>query len=105
MNEPDLLKLAEELGLRTNAGLAALKVALDNVKLLDSKQQDYGSRNISDFGAAGVLVRVNDKVQRLRNLQAKGAKAKHEAVQDSWLDLANYGIIGYLCETGLWPEE
>lgn len=104
MNNTETEQLADQLGIETVAGRRALAVAIGNIRVLDSKQQDYGPRNIADFGAAGVLVRANDKIQRLRNLLERGAEAKHEAVADSWLDLANYGIIGFLCETGQWPE-
>ena len=72
--------------------------------LLDSKQQDYGSRNISDFGELGVLVRINDKVQRLRNLLSKKI-TKHEPLLDTWQDISNYGLIGQMLNEGIWPNE
>lgn len=103
--DPTTQQIAQALGLKTEAGVRALNVALENIQLLDRKQLDYGSRNISDFGQIGVLVRCNDKVQRLTNLSKKGGKAANESVEDSWLDLANYAIIGYLVATGNWPTE
>ena len=106
MTEQHINELADELRIVTEAGRRALAISLNCIAVLDSKQQDYGPRNIADFGELGVLVRVNDKLQRLRNLLEKGAdKAKHEAKNDSWLDLSNYGIIGYLIATGAWPNE
>jgi Nucleotide modification associated domain 1 len=104
VNDPLITQLADQLGLKTAAGKAALEVALENIRTLDRKQQDYGSRNISDFGELGVLVRVNDKAQRIRNLIERGAAASNEPIIDSWLDLANYGIIGYLVATHRWPQ-
>ncbi|MBT9259482.1 MAG: hypothetical protein KM310_06975 [Clostridiales bacterium] len=69
------------------------------------KQRDYGSGNISAFGEFGVLVRASDKVHRLKNLLEKAEKGQvpqNEPLFDSWLDLANYGLIGMLLQSGLW---
>ena len=64
--------------------------------LLYRKQQDYGTRNIEDFGSMGVLVRANDKLSRLKNLTTKTTKPGFESVEDTWLDLAGYAILGLL---------
>jgi len=94
--------LAAKLGLQTDMGKAALKVALENIKLLDRKQQDYGSGNIATFGEKGVLVRCVDKTERLKQLVWKSKTAKNETIYDSWQDLANYAVIAQLCSQGLW---
>jgi methionyl-tRNA formyltransferase len=94
--------LAIKLGLQTEMGKAALKVALENVKLLDDKQQDYGSGNIAAFGEKGVLVRCVDKTERLKQLVWRSKTAKNEKVFDSWQDLANYAMIAQLCNQSIW---
>jgi hypothetical protein len=94
--------IAAKLGLQTDMGKAALKVALENIKLLDRKQQDYGSGNIATFGEKGVLVRCVDKTERLKQLVWKAKTAKNESIYDSWQDLANYAVIAQLCSQGLW---
>ncbi|MBT9258176.1 MAG: DUF1599 domain-containing protein [Clostridiales bacterium] len=66
------------------------------------KQKDYGSGNISAFGEMGVLVRASDKVHRIKNLLGKREIPVNEPLFDSWLDLANYGLIGMLLREGLW---
>lgn len=105
--EAELPNLAFQLGITSEMGLAALRVAINNLITFERKQRDYGSGNIAAFGEFGVLVRVNDKVERLKTLH-KRALADHsdtphnESVADSWLDLANYGLIGYLCHEGDW---
>lgn len=101
--EQALRRLADALGLKTPVGLSALRLAARNVQLLDSKQQDYGSGNISAFGEMGVLVRSSDKVERLKTLLKSGAKPKHESISDTWADLANYGLIGEMCHCNQWP--
>ncbi len=65
-----------------------------------SKQSDYGSRNISDFGEFGVLVRANDKMARLRNLYNTGKSPQNESVDDSWIDLANYAVLAMMLRRG-----
>lgn len=100
--EATLEDLANKLGLQTEMGKAALRVALENIKLLDRKQQDYGSGNIATFGEKGVLVRCVDKTERLKQLVWKSKTAKNETVFDSWQDLANYAVIAQLCNQGNW---
>ena len=75
---------------------------IENLIVLAEKQHDYGPGNIASFGEVGVLVRTSDKVARMRNLQGK--VAKNEALGDSWLDVANYGVIAQLVRAGLWPN-
>ena len=57
-----------KIQLDTLAGKRALFVAAECVSLLDSKQKDYGPKNISRFGVRGLSVRLYDKVERLANL-------------------------------------
>ena len=102
----DVHKIAEDLDLQTDMGGEFLQLALDNVKLFDSKQVDYGSDNIAHNGELGVMVRSTDKVSRMRNLlfkQLKGEdKVNHESLEDTYRDIANYGIIGLMLKKGLW---
>ena len=117
--DPDYLpNLAAELGIKTLIGQKALKIALENVQLLDRKQQDYGSENIARHGEFGVLVRCDDKTARIANLLKQQPKleltddpseqtstkveAQNESLLDSWKDLANYGTIGMLVHLGEW---
>jgi hypothetical protein len=93
--------LCIEYDIQTEMGRAALVIALENVATLDRKQRDYGSRNISEFGEIGILMRVWDKICRLKNLMGK-ENPKNESIDDSWLDMANYAIIAILVRRGIW---
>ena len=99
-------KLHAELGLKTEMGREYLRAILPLALLMDRKQQDYGSNNISLNGELGVMVRTQDKVSRINNLLRKEMKgeaaANNEPILDSWGDLANYGVIGLLLRTGKW---
>jgi hypothetical protein len=95
-------KTAEVLGIKTEMGRKAFRAFCEAALLLDSKQRDYGSANISAFGEKGLVVRMNDKVERLKNLVWKDKNPEHEKVEDTWVDIANYGIIGLLCHRKEW---
>lgn len=101
------LKLDEKLGLKTKAAREFLCLALANVMLMDRKQQDYGSTNISGFGTFGVVVRMNDKMERLKSLYNKGKrrKAVNESIKDTFRDVSNYATIALMVELGRWPNE
>lgn len=89
------------LDLKTDMGVQAMKLALKFVKVLDEKQQDYGPDNITISGELGVIVRSQDKLCRLKHLLGKET-VNNESVSDSWMDLANYGLIGYMVHNGKW---
>jgi hypothetical protein len=93
--------LCIEYDIQTDMGRAALVISIENVATLDRKQRDYGSRNISEFGEIGILMRVWDKICRLKNLMGK-ENPKNESIDDSWLDMANYAIIAILVRRGIW---
>lgn len=94
--------VADHYGIKTGIGKRALELAIQSIQLLDAKQLDYGSANIAAFGEYGVLVRVWDKVSRLRNLLGAGKTPKNESIMDSWVDLGNYAIIAQICRRGEW---
>ena len=75
--------------------------------VLVSKQNDYGPLNISNAPGGplnGLQVRIYDKVSRINNLIATGATPENESLRDSFLDLANYGLIALMVLDGTWPE-
>jgi hypothetical protein len=75
--------------------------------LLLSKQEDYGPLNISRAPGGplnGLRVRIYDKISRINNLIDSGQDPKHESLRDSFIDLANYGIIALMVLDGTWPQ-
>ena len=100
----ELSDIERGLMLRTGQGKRALKLALEGVKLLDRKQLDYGPNNILYSGEMGIVVRCQDKICRLRHLLEKGGDAQNESLEDSYRDLANYGIIGMMLHRGEWAD-
>lgn len=62
------------------------------------KQMDYGPSNIAKFGIYGLVVRMHDKIGRLRNLieSSKANNVKDETVYDTLVDLVGYCTVAYL---------
>lgn len=90
-----------ELGLETEAGKQAFRVFCEFAQVLDKKQQDYGPGNISAFGEFGVVVRMTDKMERLKRL-VSSPLVKNEPIDDTYLDMANYAVIATLIRRKLW---
>ena len=84
--------------------------------LFCKKQMDYGPSNIAmgselktddekRLSLVGLIVRVNDKVQRLLNLMVKNNRnAQNEPTVDAFKDLACYGIIAQIVQKGKWGK-
>ena len=80
-------------------------------KLLDSmhelyikKNSDYGDsvhETYKKYGLVSFLVRIEDKLNRVRNLnkdnvKISDAKVKDEKIEDTLMDLANYAILAIM---------
>lgn len=70
-------------------------------QVLISKQKDYGPGNILAFREVGVLVRIYDKVERLRNLLMNHREPSNESLDDTWLDIENYATIARMLRAGI----
>tara|TARA_Y100001973_G_C5157028_1_gene311369 strand:- start:930 stop:1319 length:390 start_codon:yes stop_codon:yes gene_type:complete len=78
------------------------------------KQMDYGPSNISmgtgvgdsiniKLASTALVIRINDKVQRLLNLiVSNNRNAQNEPVEDAFKDLSVYGIIAQIVRNGKW---
>ena len=78
-------------------------IVLEIADLICSKQNDYGKDNILGFGDKGLVVRLWDKINRLRNLIWNSYRPKNESVVDTFIDIAGYAIIGLMLDRG-WFE-
>jgi len=66
--------------------------------LMAKKQMDYGMGNIGMNGnkklaLLGIMIRLNDKVQRALNLLDKDQEPNNESLIDTAQDITNYGAI------------
>lgn len=74
------------------------KKICDNLNdLYKAKNQDYGdsfSKSYKEYGLTMSLIRLEDKLNRLKSLNKNGnAQVKDESIQDTLMDLANYSIM------------
>ena len=80
------------------------------------KQHDYGPGNIAvgtqlqtqdeiHLSLTGLWFRMNDKIQRLRNMLLSGREsAVDEPLEDAYLDVSNYGIMATIVKNGKWGK-
>jgi len=91
-----------------NFDATVLRYFDENAKLLLSKHKDYGPTNISHAPGGpinGLRVRMHDKLARINHLTDSGKEPENESLRDSFIDLANYAIIGLLVLDGEWPNK
>ena len=94
-----------------HSGSARFHELLQEIGVLhDKKQSDYGTdadpfanvRASQEFGVRpwiGALVRLNDKVVRLKSFARKGS-LENESAKDSMLDIAVYALIALVLYEG-----
>jgi len=90
------------------------KIQQEQYETFCKKQMDYGPSNISmgtgvgehintKLATTALVVRINDKVQRLLNLVVThDREAQNEPVEDAFKDLSVYGIIAQIVKNGKW---
>lgn len=78
-----------------------------------SKHKDYSPFNILATGEIGVVVRLADKFIRLANLYGLDMRTgeltlqkepNHESIEDTLVDIRNYGRILEILRRGLWGK-
>jgi predicted nuclease with TOPRIM domain len=92
------------------------KIQGEMYELFARKHMDYGLNNIAlggdlkntadkKFSLTGLAIRLTDKISRLKNLLTNGKNyVKGEAMEDTFIDVANYGIIGLLVGRDKWKK-
>ena len=114
MDQVDAIKYIEEEYPETSKEFQ--KIQYEQWATFCKKQMDYGPSNIA-MGTAlktkedrrlsliGLIVRINDKIQRLMNLVVKHNRdAQNEPVMDAFKDLSVYGIIAQIVDNGKWGK-
>jgi len=86
-------------------------------ELFAKKMLSYGMSNISvgsnletkedmKFSLTAIWIRMNDKMNRLKNLVLLGNKnpLDNEPTIDAWIDIVNYSIIAQIVSKGKWRK-
>ena len=97
--------------------LMNLKNTKEMYEMFARKHMDYGLNNIAlggdivnnsddkQFSLTGLCIRLTDKISRLKNLLINGKSfVEGEGIQDTFIDIANYGIIGLLVGRDKWKK-
>ena len=113
-DEVDAIKYIEETYPETAKEFQRLQ--FEQWNLFCKKQMDYGPSNIAmgtslntpeekRLSMIGLIVRINDKIQRLMNLVIKhNRKAQNEPTMDAFKDLSVYGIIAQIVDNDKWGK-
>ena len=93
------------------------KIQREQYELFLHKQHDYGPGNISvgtqlqtedevHLSLTGLWFRMNDKIQRLKNLLMSGREnaVEGEPLEDAYLDVSNYGIMATIVSRSKWGK-
>ena len=93
-----------------------IKIQNEMYEMFARKHMDYGLNNIAlggdltqtedkKFSLTGLCIRLTDKISRLKNLLINGRSfVKGEGMEDTFIDIANYGIIGLLVGRDKWKK-
>jgi hypothetical protein len=76
------------------------------IHLMVAKHNDYGPDSINSAPGGplnGLRVRLHDKLARINHLIDTGTDPQNESLRDSFVDLANYSVIGLMVIDGTWP--
>ena len=92
------------------------KIQDEMYEMFARKHMDYGLNNIAlggdlkdeadkKFSLTGLRIRLTDKISRLKNLLSNGKNyVKGDGMEDTFIDIANYGIIGLLVGRDKWKK-
>lgn len=68
-------------------------------EIYERKNADYGnsfSKSYEEFGLVSPVIRLSDKVERLKTLCNKEAQVKDESIIDTLIDIAVYAVLTVL---------
>ena len=93
------------------------KIMFEQYETFCKKQRNYGPHNISvgtsletpddiKLSLTGLWFRINDKVQRLKQLVILGQPDEvGEPIQDTFQDLSVYALIAQIVQNGKWGKK
>lgn len=94
------LAIAAICGYAFTANVSHQKAASLIYETVVGKQKMYGHGNIARFEIPGVVIRTNDKLERLKNLRKHKGPVLFEPLEDTWLDICGYSLIAIMWVRG-----
>ena len=91
------------------------RLQMEQYRVFCEKQMDYGPGNISvgtnleteeevKMSLTGLWFRMNDKIQRMKTLLMSNQDANNEPLEDSFLEVSNYGIMSTIVSNKKWGK-
>jgi hypothetical protein len=71
------------------------QIQAEGLELFIRKNADYGD-SYKHYGLIGVLVRLQDKINRCLNITKNGISMKDESLRDTLVDLHNYAAMALM---------
>jgi len=72
------------------------KVQAEGLELFTKKNADYGD-SFAKYGTIGVLMRIEDKIQRALSITKNGVNlVQDEGIRDTMIDLHNYAAMAIM---------
>jgi len=113
MDQVDAVKYIEEEYPETAESFKTIQK--EQYELFCKKQMDYGPKNISvgtdlrtdedvKLSLTGLWFRINDKIERLKQLVVLDKTAQNEPMIDAFSDLSVYGIIAQIVHRKKWGK-
>ena len=113
MDKVDPVKYIEKEYPETAKSFKAIQK--EQYELFCKKQMDYGPKNISvgtdlrtdedvKLSLTGLWFRINDKIERLKQLVVFDKAAQNEPMIDAFSDLSVYGIIAQIVHRKKWGK-
>jgi len=73
-----------------------ITVQKEGLELFKKKNKDYGDA-FAKYGTIGVLMRIEDKIQRSMSITKNGVNLVNDAgIRDTLIDLHNYAAMGIM---------
>ena len=113
MDKVDAVRYIEKEYPQTAKSFKAIQK--EQYELFCKKQMDYGPKNISvgtdlrtdedvKLSLTGLWFRINDKIERLKQLVVLDKTAQNEPMIDAFSDLSVYGIIAQIVHRKKWGK-
>ena len=114
VSEEEFDKTVKKLKKKTVDGIGVIELfeteypeLADEFKSIQSEMYEMFARKHLDYGLNNIALGgdLTDKISRLKNLLSNGKNyVKGESMEDTFIDIANYGIIGLLVGRDKWKK-
>lgn len=95
----EMLIKDENIDVRTEQEKLFEEILTEMLDTYKAKNHDYGNsftELYKEYGMTSVVIRLSDKLNRLKTLTKQEAQVKDEKIEDTLKDLANYAVLAVM---------